>query len=217
MRTKNLKRLYADLSRLNKLSKNGFGSGRSGSSTYDPRAESSSRRSSRNARKKGGSQASQDEVESHLNECMICTNELTGTVGQHTIGCPQCSKKFHKGCLCTWVTNKSNCPNCRADLSQWKNFICGKAKIPPPGATTKELTNSGLPARTTEEWGSDPFERKKYKFGGLTFSRLFSSQQPEGYGDSGDIYTDLLNERIIRRQPRNTTLQTLYIDHVETP
>jgi len=76
----------------------------------------------------------------------------------------------------------------------------------------KLVKNGFGSARTTQECGSNHFQNVKSKFGGTGFSRPREVQ-----GDSDDIYTHLLNQRIIRRQPRNASLEHPYSRNISGP
>jgi hypothetical protein len=60
-----------------------------------------------------------DEVtEKNENECSICLNNYEiGDVFIHT----KCKHMFHYKCLEQWVSDHSECPNCRSDLSNVNN------------------------------------------------------------------------------------------------
>lgn len=55
--------------------------------------------------------------------CMICHLDLKPSEKEEVVNTPCCGVYTHKNHIIAWLKQRSNCPNCHADLSHWLNKL----------------------------------------------------------------------------------------------
>ncbi|KAL8136734.1 hypothetical protein V2J09_002735 [Rumex salicifolius] len=75
-------------------------------------------------------------------DCAVCLSDLEE--GEEARRLPNCKHRFHVECIDRWLSNQSNCPICRTEVTPWA-VVDEVAAVGPPveeEGSTKELNGS---------------------------------------------------------------------------